>query len=483
MFDWRSTGWDRFLFSANPWVTAGTLAALCVSGAAVGGALVTLGGPIIAAAVVVAVAAVLLVLREIEIGLAGLIGVICLLPFAAFPVDIGITPTFLDAAMGAVVGVWALRLATGQQRQVVTSPITLPLAAFLLTALFSFVLGLQHGALTSYLLRHFAEMLLSIGFAVVVVDYCRDWQKVERLVVLLLLAAGAAALLGIGLYLLPDAMANSLLSRLGILGYPAGDVLRYIEDNPALAERAISTSVDPNVLGGMLSMALCLAVPQLLSPTPVLPRWLTAGIVGASGLCLLLTFSRGSMAAAAGGLGLIAVLRYRKLLLVMALVALLIFALPWTQQYTVHFIEGVQLQDLATQMRLGEYRDALTLIGRYPLFGVGFAGTPDIDLYLGVAMVYLTIGGEMGLLGLTAFGAVIGTLFAAGWRVRHTAQTRPERDALWLGLFAAVTAGLVGGVFDHYLFNLDFHHSVTIFWLFAGLAAATARLLDQPTAR
>jgi O-antigen ligase len=483
MFDWRSRGWDGFLFSANPWVSAGTLAVLCVSGAAVGGALVALGGPIIAAAVVVAVAAVLLVLREIEIGLAGLIGVICLLPFAAFPVDIGITPTFLDAAMGAVVGVWALRLATGRQRQVVTSPITLPLGAFLLTALFSFVLGLQHGALTSYLLRHFAEMLLSIGFAAVVVDYCRDWQKVERLVVLLLLAAGAAALMGIGLYLLPDAMANSLLSRLGILGYPAGDVLRYIEDNPALAERAISTSVDPNVLGGMLSMALCLAVPQLLSPTPVLPRRLTAGVVGALGLCLLLTFSRGSMAAAAGGLGLIAVLRYRKLLLVMALVALLIFVLPWTQQYTIHFIEGIQLQDLATQMRLGEYRDALTLIGRYPLFGVGFAGTPDIDLYLGVAMVYLTIGGEMGLLGLAAFGAVIGTLFAAGWRVRHKAQARPEWDALWLGLFAAVTAGLVGGIFDHYLFNLDFHHSVTIFWLFAGLAAATARLLDQPTAR
>jgi O-antigen ligase len=483
MFDWRSRGWDGFLFSANPWVSAGTLAVLCVSGAAVGGALVALGGPIIAAAVVVAVAVVLLVLREIEIGLAGLIGVICLLPFAAFPVDIGITPTFLDAAMGAVVGVWALRLATGRQRQVVTSPITLPLGAFLLTALFSFVLGLQHGALTSYLLRHFAEMLLSIGFAAVVVDYCRDWQKVERLVVLLLLAAGAAALMGIGLYLLPDAMANSLLSRLGILGYPAGDVLRYIEDNPALAERAISTSVDPNVLGGMLSMALCLAVPQLLSPTPVLPRRLTAGVVGALGLCLLLTFSRGSMAAAAGGLGLIAVLRYRKLLLVMALVALLIFVLPWTQQYTIHFIEGIQLQDLATQMRLGEYRDALTLIGRYPLFGVGFAGTPDIDLYLGVAMVYLTIGGEMGLLGLAAFGAVIGTLFAAGWRVRHKAQARPEWDALWLGLFAAVTAGLVGGIFDHYLFNLDFHHSVTIFWLFAGLAAATARLLDQPTAR
>lgn len=480
MLDWRSRGWDRFLFAESPWVAAGSVAVICVVAAGLGAGLVVLGGPLVTAAAVAAATAVLLILRQIEIGWAGLIGVICLFPFAAFPIDVGITPTFLDAAMGAVVGVWALRLATGRQRRVITSPITVPLVAFLLTAVFSFVLGLQHGALTSYLLRHFAEMLLSIGFAVVVVDYCRERQRVEQLVKYLLLAAGVSAALGIGLYFLPDSLANSLLSRLGILGYPSGNVLRYIEDNPGLAERAISTSVDPNVLGGMLSMTLCLAIPQLLSARPVLPRRLVAGVVAALGLCLVLTFSRGSMAAAAAGLTLIALLRYPKLLLAMGLAGLLIFVLPWTQEYTVHFLEGIQLQDLATQMRIGEYRDALTLIGRYPLFGVGFAGTPDIDLYLGVAMVYLTIGGEMGLLGLAAFGAVIGTLFAAGWRVRRAAGTRAEWDALWLGLFAAVLAGLVGGIFDHYLFNLDFHHSVTIFWLFVGLAAAAARLLSQP---
>ncbi len=39
--------------------------------------------------------------------------------------------------------------------------------------------------------------------------------------------------------------------------------------------------------------------------------------------------------------------------------------------------------------------------------------------------------------------------------------------------------GLIGGVFDHYFFNLDFHHSVTLFWLFVGLAAVSTRLLRQ----
>ncbi len=226
-------------------------------------------------------------------------------------------------------------------------------------------------------------------------------------------------------------------------------------------------------------MGVALAMPQLFARSPLLPRRLIMVLLGALGVGLLLTYSRGSMVAAAAGLIFIALLRYRKLLVVMGVVGLLIFVLPWTQEYTLHFIEGVQFEDLATQMRLGEYQDALTLIGRYPLFGVGFAGSPDIDLYLGVAMVYLTIGGEMGLLGLVAFFVVIGTLFIAGWRVKEAAAKSDRWDAIWLGLFAAVVAGLAGGTFDHYLFNLDFHHSVTIFWLFVGLAAATARLLSE----
>jgi len=146
------------------------------------------------------------------------------------------------------------------------------------------------------------------------------------------------------------------------------------------------------------------------------------------------------------------------------------------QTYIERFIEGIQGQDLATQMRFGEYQDAITLILRYPIIGVGFAGTPDIDLYLGVANVYLTIAQVMGLVGLLAFFAVIGTLFFYGLSHRHFFKTHEELDALWLGLHAAIVGGLAAGLFDHYLFNLEFHHAVTAFWLLVGLATAVTRL-------
>ena len=122
------------------------------------------------------------------------------------------------------------------------------------------------------------------------------------------------------------------------------------------------------------------------------------------------------------------------------------------------------------------YRDAVSLIQRYPIFGVGFAGSPDIDLYLGVAMVYLTIGQQMGVLGLLAFFSVIGTVFGYAYFNRHIFAANEDLDPVWLGLHAAVFSGLVAGIFDHYLFNLEFLHAVTIFWMLLGMAVAATRL-------
>ena len=444
--------------------------------AVAGGVVLAFGGPLAALAVALAGAATLIVLRNIEVGFWGVIAVICLLPFGTIPVDIGLTPTFLDVAMGAVVGVWALGLATGRQRAITTTPITLPLVLFMLVAVFAFIFGLGNGPLTPTLLRHFAELLLSLGFVLVVIDYCRTWGRLERLVRVLLLAGAGAAAVGIFLWFLPDETANVLLNALQRVGYPGGWVIRYIEENPELAERAIGTSVDPNSFGGLLLLVGAVAGPQLVARRPLFPRWLVASIVGLIFLALMLTFSRGAMLGLAAGLGFVAVVRYRRLLPYMAAAGLLVLLLPVTQGYVQRFIAGIRGQDLATQMRFGEYADALMLMRRYPLFGVGFAGSPDLDVYLGVANVYLTIGGQMGFLGLLGFLAVMATVFGYAYVYRDRFRGNERTDSVWLGLHAALVGGLVAGVFDHYLFNIDFHHAVTLFWMLVGLAVAATRL-------
>jgi len=444
-------------------------------GALATGLLLAFGGPIAAAAAIIAFIAAVIVLRNIEVGFWGVVAVICLLPFATIPVDIGLTPTLLDIALGVTVGIWLFRMATNRSQQMVSSPITLPIILFLIAIVFSFIFGLANGPLTANLLRHFAELLVSIGFVLVVVDYFSLWNRIERIVKVLMITGSVAAIIAIAIWLLPDFTANDLLNTLQRIGYPGGFVIRYIEDNPELSERAIGTSVDPNALGGMLLLIGALATPQIVSKRPLFPRWITALILGLIIIAIVLTFSRGAMVSLVGAWLFIIVARYRRLIPYMIVAGVLLLLLPVAQEYLLRFVQGLEGQDLATQMRFGEYRDAVTLIARYPLFGVGFAGSPDIDLYLGVASVYLTIGQQMGLLGLAAFFAVITTVFGYAFFGRSSLREDEERYPIWLGFHAALVGGLITGVFDHYLFNIDFHHAVTIFWLFIGVAVAATR--------
>jgi len=423
-----------------------------------------------------AIVASLIVLRDIEFGFFGIVLVICLLPFGTIPIDIGVTPTLLDLAMAATVGVWLLSLVTGARKSFVTSPITLPLLIFILVTIFAFIFGMGNGPLTSNLLRHFAELLLSIGFVFVIIDYFSTWNRLQKFVRVILLAGGAAAAVSILLWFLPDLVTNDLLNSLQRIGYPGGFVIRYIEENPELAERAIGTSVDPNALGGLLLLVGSLLAPQVISRKPLMKRWLLIGLMGVVFVALYLTYSRGAMFGLLAGVGFVAAMRYRRLIPIILLLLVAMLFLPVTQDYIARFVEGFQGQDLATQMRFGEYRDALTLIARYPVFGVGFAGSPDIDLYLGVASVYFTIGQQMGFLGLVSFFGVICTVFGFAYLNRRSFRGNDRLDPIWLGLHAATVGGLVVGIFDHYLFNIDFHHAVTVFWLFLALAVASTKV-------
>ncbi len=472
----------NYLSGASPRYALWLGLALAVVSIAVG-ALLGFAGVILTTAVLLALAAGLWALTSLEVGLWGVILVITLLPFAALPVKIVFKPTFLDLAMFAVVLVYALQWMSGQRRQITLTPAHAPAAAFMILAVFSFVAGRPHGPLTTSLLRRFAEMLVSISFAFIVVDYLDSREKLIRLVRMILIGGALAAAVGIGLYFLPETLSERALSALRVFDYPAGGVLRYIEDNPDNPQRAISTSVDPNVLGGLLAMIGGLLAPQVLAREPVLKsRGLTGAAFAVVLTCLVLTFSRGAMAALAAALTGVALARYRRMVWLILGAAVVILLLPVTQAYVAHFVEGLQGQDLATQMRFGEYKDALTLINRYPLFGVGFSGAPEIDIYLGVSSAYLIMAEEMGLLGLTVFLLSIAAVLGWGYQHRKAVYRDGTLTSLWLGAHAGLTAALAVGVVDHYFFNLDFQPAGTLFWIFVGLCLAATRLaVDAPT--
>ncbi len=497
----RRVDWLQLLFVRYNWLAILAALALCVLIGLAGGWLVATAGPFITAALVVGFAGGLWMLRDIEVGYWALVAVICLLPFGKLPFDIGFKPSFLDLVVGTLFVVWLVELMLGPTKerhgnlaisrsggvqsfsapatsQFVGTRLGLPIFIFMVLAVVAFVAGLAHAPLTQQVARHFAEVILGIVLFYVVVNTIRRPDQLARLTRVIITAGFVTAVIGIALYFLPDNASINLLSALGRFDYPVGPgVLRYIREDPSLPQRATATSVDPNVLGGLLIIVGALTVPQLFARRPLFSRRLVVLFAGAMGLCLFLTFSRGSFMGVAAALVALSVLRYRKLALLMLVILAVLWFSPLTQDYVTHFIEGLRGEDLATQMRFGEYRDALTLIQRYPVLGVGFAGSPDIDTYVSVAMVYLLIAVEMGLVGLAAFLIVVVVLFVEAASVwRHVPQGS-ELEPIWYGYHAALLGALVGGVFDHYFFNLDFQHSVTLFWLFVGLAMVASRLV------
>jgi len=473
-----SKNFPSLLLKSDRWVAAVTVVGICLVAGALAGAMLGFLGPLLTAAAILGSVGAVLMLRDVQWGFYAVVAVSALLPFGALPFSIGFTPTFLDVALAILFFVWLMRLITHRQQDFIASPLAVPVVAFMLLAVVAFVAGLAHAPLTSFVLRHFAEILLGIAMFFATINTVRTLDQAERIVRVLILGGFVAAIVGIVLYFIPREWSIRLLSSLGRFGYPTGaGVLRFINDDPELSMRAVATSVDPNTLGGLFILVGALLAPQLFATKPIFRRWRVALMLGTIGLCLFLTFSRGSMAGLAAALLLLGVLRYRKLLPLLLLVAIIVLLLPQTQDYVLHYAAGLAVEDRATQMRFGEYKDAFILISRYPLLGVGFAGTPESDIYLGVANVYLTIAEEMGLVGLAVFLIAAVSFFAFVWRAWRRMQSEgsnDRRETLLLGLSAAVAGAMAGGMLDHYLFNLEFPHAVSLFWMFIGLAVSVA---------
>ncbi|MFZ2488425.1 MAG: O-antigen ligase family protein [Anaerolineae bacterium] len=461
------------LFHPQPRTANAAVAALLLAAAVAVAIIVALLGPLLGIAAGLGILAAYLALRSPRWGLTFVILVVALLPFATFPFRIGFKPTFLDAALAAFVFVWLVGLLTGRERHFVGSPIGVFVAIFLFLALFAFALGATNARPSVTTIRRFAEIAGGILIFFVIINVIRTQADLEWIGRVLMLAGAGAALIGIVFYVLPEEVTVRILNALARFDYPGGfGALRYVEDDTEQAMRAIGTAIDPNTFGGMLILFSALLTPQLFAPRPLLRRSWVALLFALTALCLYLTYSRSAMLGLATALIFVALVRYRKLIWIGLLGVMLLLLLPQTQDYVARFMAGVQGQDLATQMRFGEYRDALRLISRYPIFGVGFSGTPDIDIYLGVSNVYLLMAENMGAVGLLTFLLAMLAFFVQAVGTLRRGLLDSRRDALLLGLTGAVLGVLVSGLLDHYLFNLDYPHMVSLFWIYIGLAMA-----------
>jgi O-antigen ligase len=456
---------------------AATRSAIVVAGvlAAIGGAYLGVRiHPLAGFALVIAVAAGLGILVQPLYGLVAFILTVTLLPFAVVPVPIGgVRLTFVDLILAGLLFIWIARLLLRREDTIRTTPLDAPILVFLGLAITSFVLGVE--STTAELSRFFLKTINGILFFFTVSNLVIDRPALRLVTRAIIIGSAGAALFGIAFYYLDQSLVGRILTGLRAIGYyPSGSIIvRTIAESQML--RAVGTSVDPNVLAGTLLLTTPYTAAQLFSARPVFPRHWLYGALALNLFCLVLTFSRSSWAGAVAACLLLATLRYRKIWLLAVLVAALIAVLPVGDIVVERVQSGIEFEDRAAQMRLGEYRDAIRLIQAYPWFGVGFGAAPDLELYIAASSIYLLIAEQMGLIGLTAFLVIAGVFYVT--MLRSWRRTRdPEYEAVELGAMAAITAALVAGIFDHYFFNLYFPQTIALFWLNMGLAMASARL-------
>jgi O-antigen ligase len=349
-----------------------------------------------------------------------------------------------------------------------------PLLTFVVIAIAAFLVS--DGASPSpELMRRFGKLLASLLFFVVARNLIVDVERLGQLTRWLMLGGALQGAIGTGLMLLSPSRQLALLSSLHVVGYPTADVLRYVPGpNNTYTDqlRAIGTSVDPNVFGGTLMLALLLMGVQAVVPRPVLPRLAILGLALPTLAGVLLSLSRASWVGFGAGMLLLGGLRYRRILVIGLAGALVLLVSPFGQELLIRFVSGFSTADRATAFRLGEYTNALTLIRRYPLLGIGFGPSPDIDVTAGVSSVYLLVAEQTGLVGLGAYLAALAATWWTGLRALRRAS-----DARLAGVIAAYLAALSGalvaGLLDHYFANQMFPHAVALFWLYAaGLVAA-----------
>jgi polysaccharide biosynthesis protein PslJ len=421
------------------------------------------------------------------------VALVATLPFGVIPLPIaGAQLTFVDAVMIATFSAVLGRLAFGSWRLPVGTP-GLAMVAFVLVVIAALFVGGATTSVTPEQIRRVGKLVASLLFFLVARAVLTTPFRLVRLSQALMLAGAVQGAIGAGLMALSPLNQLTILSRLQVIGYPTADVLRYVpgpNDTYTTQLRAIGTSVDPNVFGGTLMLALALIVVQWAAPRPVFSRWVLIALALPTAAGLLLSLSRASWLGLAMGLFLIGALRYRRILVIGVLVGIALLASPVGQDVVVRFVSGFSLADRATAFRVGEYANALTLLQRYPLLGIGFGSSPDIDVTAGVSSVYLLVAEQTGLLGLAMYLSALLSTWWVGWSsVRH-AEVKPaagveheQTQGLQAAFLAALSGALVAGVLDHYFANQTFPHAVALFWLYAAGLVALRELNGQQPAR
>lgn len=276
-----------------------------------------------------------------------------------------------------------------------------------------------------------------------------------------------------------------------ILGLLAESVVTIMYGRNGSGGRALGTLGQSNELGAFLALFAVVALAMLPATRNLFGRLVLLGTFVASCIGLFMSLSRGSMAALAVALVLVA---WRSSRTLFAIIVLALLASPlWAPDYLKERIAGSQVAvegtdevaiDAAAEARVQTWRSIMEVVQAHPLEGVGWTGLgyvlPDIGSELGLEEVkdsahntFLRMLGEMGILGLAVFVALLWQCWRLSDRAARRARHAFDR-ALAIGTGGAVVSMAVSCAFGDRFFNVIIASN---FWV---LMALVEHSLTEP---
>jgi len=282
--------------------------------------------------------------------------------------------------------------------------------------------------------------------------------------------------------------------------------------------RLVSTWLDPNFVGGLLSFISCILIGITLHLKKFSQKIGLSTIILILLIAIFLTYSRSAYLALAAGLTVISLLKSRKILIIALILATLGLTVSdrarertaeLFQSVTAIFTETAQTPDPTAKLRLKSYDQTIQLIQKRPLLGSGyntlrdvnhhegFISDPEIHSAGGSDSSLLTILATTGILGFIPFALIYLAALLVTWNNwrRPAKNTPPERSFpahkspdktiepitssptsnTITPLFRGYNLGLFGGIcalLIHSLFvnSLLFPPILIYFWICLGLA-------------
>jgi len=244
--------------------------------------------------------------------------------------------------------------------------------------------------------------------------------------------------------------------------------------------RIYSTLDNPNVLGQYLIFTILIAFALLYIYKSKLHKLAAFGVMGAAGLCILFSQSRGAWLGVIIAIGVFAFL-YDRRLIILGIIALLFAPLLIPEEIIMRFMSIGDLTDSSTLFRVHIWQASMLMIRDFWISGIGLgegAFTRIYNMYAFNAVpsphshnLYMQIIIDMGIAGIIAFTMVLVCAFK---NMFLAVKGMGKASALPAALCAAMVGYMIQGLTDNTFYN---YRIVAFFWFCIALCAAMKQSL------